>query len=276
MPRAVTRRARARRSCTGLLMVLFVSACAVSTQREIEIGAQYSAQINRQLPIVTDATVQRTINLIGNDIARHGHRGLTYKFFVVDAKQVNAFALPGGYVYVNRGLIERTDNFSELAGVLAHEIGHVEERHGAEQMERAQKTNVGLNLAYILLGRSPGGLERAAVNLGGGLYFASHSREAEREADQGAVPLLVAARIEPNGLVTLFEKLLAEQKRSPGTVEQWFATHPTTQDRIDAARAEVQQLSPEQRRGLRTSANDYWSLKNRLRELPPARDVARR
>jgi predicted Zn-dependent protease len=255
---------------------MLVGGCAVSTQREVELGAQYSAQINRQLPILSDATVQRAINSIGNDIARHGRRGLRYTFYVVDARQVNAFAVPGGYVYVNRGLIERTDNYSELAGVLAHEIGHVEERHGAEQMERMQSTNLGVNLAYILLGRSPGGLERAAVGLGGGLYFAQHSREAEREADRSAVPLLLAARIEPGGLVTLFQKLMAEKRRSPGTVGQWFSTHPTTQDRIDATRAELNQLTPAQRRGLRTGSSDYTALKNRLRQLPPARDVARR
>src|SRR5687768_1982550 len=105
-------------------------ACGVSTQQEIEMGAQYANEINRQLPILNDATVSRYINTLGRQIASRGGRGLNYTFYVVDASQINAFAVPGGYVYVNRGLIERTRNMPELAGVLAHEIAHVEERHG--------------------------------------------------------------------------------------------------------------------------------------------------
>jgi predicted Zn-dependent protease len=259
-----------------LPVVLIVTGCAVSTQREMEMGAQYSAEINRQLPIVYDATVHRTINLIGDDISRYGRRGINYTFFVVNARQVNAFAVPGGYVYVNRGLIERTDNFSELAAVLAHEVGHVEERHGVEQMERMQNANLGLTLAYVLLGRSPGGLERSAVNLGGGLYLARHSREAEIEADRAAIPLLLAARIHPNGLVTMFEELLSEQRRSPSAVQQWFSTHPTTQDRINNTRAEINRVGATRLRALRTSSTDYNSLKNRLRQLPPAPSVSAR
>src|SRR5688572_6910878 len=104
---------------TALLPVsLVLGACSsVSTQQEVEMGAQYATEINRQLPIVSDASVHRAINVIGDDIARYGKRGINYTFYVVDASRVNAFAVPGGYVYINRGLIDRTDNFSELAGV---------------------------------------------------------------------------------------------------------------------------------------------------------------
>jgi predicted Zn-dependent protease len=259
-----------------LPVALVVTACSVSTQQELELGAQYATEINRQLPIVSDGTVHRAINLIGADIARHGRRGLNYTFYVVDARQVNAFAVPGGYIYVNRGLIERTANFAELAGVLAHEIGHVEERHGVEQMEKMQSANLGLSLAYILIGRSPGGLERAALDVGGGLYFARYGREAENEADRVAIPLLLAARVNPTGLVTMFQKLVAEQRRSPRSVEQWFSTHPTTQDRVDATRAEISRLGSARLRGLRTTSSEYNTLKNRLRQLPAPRDVARR
>ncbi|MGH7471068.1 MAG: M48 family metallopeptidase [Longimicrobiales bacterium] len=266
-----------QRSLIVLLpVILLVTGCAVSTQQEMEMGAQYSTEINQQLPIVSDAAVQRAINLIGDDIARYGGRGINYTFFVVNARQVNAFAVPGGYVYVNRGLIERTDNFSELAGVLAHEIGHVEERHGVEQMERMQSANLGLTLAYVLLGRSPGGLERTALNLGGGMYLARHSREAEIEADRAAVPLLMAARINPNGLVTMFEQLLSEQRRSPTSVEQWFSTHPTTQDRVSSTRAEINRLGTARLRNLRISSTEYNTLKSRLRQLPAAPNVSAR
>lgn len=257
---------------TALLPVsLVLGACSsVSTQQEVEMGAQYATEINRQLPIVSDQTVHRAINLIGDDIARYGKRGINYTFYVVDASQVNAFAVPGGYVYINRGLIDRTDNFSELAGVLAHEIGHVEERHGVEQMEKMQNANLGLTLAYVLLGRQPSGVERAAIDVGGGLYFAKHSREAENEADRVAIPLLLAARINPNGLVTMFEELLREQRSSSSQVGQWFSTHPTTQDRIEATRAEITKLGSSRLSGMRTTSSEYNSLKSRLRQLPAA------
>src|SRR5690606_38405957 len=171
---------------------------AISTRQEAQLGQQYAAQINAELPIVNDATVNRYLNQLGDQIARAGTRQIGYTFYIVNSDVVNAFALPGGYVYVNRALIEATDNLAELAGVLAHEIGHVEERHGAEQLERMQAANVGLGLAYILLGREPGTLERAAIEVGGGLYFASHGRAAENEADAVAVRLLASSGYDPN------------------------------------------------------------------------------
>src|SRR5690606_4261850 len=143
-----------------------------------------------------------------------------------------AFAVPGGFIYVNRGLIERTRNMSELAGVLAHEIAHVEHRHSVEQMERQQGASLALNAAYVLLGRSPGAVEEAAINVGGSAWFAGHSRGAENESDATAVPLLVASGISPAGIPAFFNVLLSEQQRAPSGVEQWFSTHPLTQDRI--------------------------------------------
>lgn len=270
-------RARARmriRSCVAIgvtVVTAGTAACAISTQQERELGAQYASEINRELPIINDATVHRAINVLGDEIARHGRRGIDYTFYVVNSNQVNAFAVPGGYVYVNRGLIERTDSYTELAGVLAHEIGHVEERHGVEQMERMQRANLGLNVAYILLGRAPSGIESAAINIGGAAIFARYSREAENEADEIAIPLLLAARIDPRGLVSMFQKLLAEQNRNPSVVAQWFSTHPTTQDRISATQANLSRLSASQLRNLRTTSSSYNSLKSRLRQLPRAR-----
>jgi predicted Zn-dependent protease len=246
-------------------------ACGVSTQQEIEMGAQYANEINSQLPILNDATVNRYINDLGRQISARGGRGLSYTFYVVDATQINAFAVPGGYVYVNRGLIERTRNMPELAGVLAHEIAHVEERHGVEQMEKVQGANLGINLAYILLGRQPSGVEQAAIGVGGNLVFARHSREAENEADRRAVPLLVAAGISPAGLPSFFNVLISDQQRSPSAVEQWFSTHPLTQDRIQQTQAEVNRVPAATMRNLRTTDSGYTSMKSRLARLPRPR-----
>jgi predicted Zn-dependent protease len=251
-------------------VVISTSACAVSQQQELEMGAQYSAEINRQLPLVSDNAANSYINQLGDQIARAGQRGINYTFYIVNSDQVNAFAVPGGYIYVNRGLITRTRNMAELAGVLAHEIGHVEHRHGAEQMERMQRANLGVNLAYILLGRQPGQAEATAVNAAGSIYFARHSREAENEADESAIPMLLAARIDPRGMVSMFQLLISEQQRSPSAFEQWFSTHPTTQDRIAHTQQVINRIPAASLRNLSTSSSGYNTLKSRLRALPAA------
>jgi beta-barrel assembly-enhancing protease len=251
-------------------VVITVSACGVTTQQELEMGAQYSAEINRQLPLVSDGSANSIINQMGDQIARSGQRGINYTFYIVNSDQVNAFAVPGGYVYVNRGLITRTRNMAELAGVLAHEIGHVEHRHGAEQMERMQRANLGVNLAYILLGRQPGQAEATAVNAAGSIYFARHSREAENEADAAAIPMLMASRVDPRGLVTMFQLLISEQQRQPSAFEQWFSTHPTTQDRIAHTQQLINQVPAANLRNLNTTSSAYNTLKSRLRALPAA------
>src|SRR5690606_21936667 len=114
------------------------SAASISPQQEAQLGAQYAAEINQQLPIVQNSAVHSYINELGRSIASRVDPRLNYTFYVVNSDQVNAFAVPGGYIYVNRGLIERAESMSELAGVLGHEIGHVVERHGLEQMARQQ------------------------------------------------------------------------------------------------------------------------------------------
>lgn len=250
------------------IIALGISACSISQQQEIELGQQYAAEINRQLPIVDDPVVNRYINLLGNEIARQGQRQIAYSFYVVNTDAVNAFALPGGFIYINRGLIERTANLAELAGVVAHEVAHVEERHGVEQLERMQRANLGLNLAYILLGRAPGTLEQGAIQIGGAAVFASYSRGAEAEADALAVRLLVDAGINPTGLVTFFMKLLEERQRRPSTLEQWFSTHPLTEDRIAAVRQDVNRIPASTLNRLTVNTPQYEEMKSRLRRYP--------
>jgi predicted Zn-dependent protease len=240
------------------------SGCGISTQQEIEMGQQYSAEIARQLPLVNDGSVLSYLNNLGRTIAAQGGRQYNYTFYIVNERSINAFAVPGGHVYVNRGLVERTRNMAELAGVLAHEIAHVEHRHGVEQMERMNAASLGLNLGYILLGRAPSGVEEAAIGIGGNLYFARHSREAENEADASAVALLVRSGIDPNGLPSFFNVLLSDQQRAPSSVEGWFSTHPLTQDRIANTQAYINQLPANQRSGLRTTDSGYTNMKSRL------------
>jgi beta-barrel assembly-enhancing protease len=247
-----------------------LAACGIGTQQEIEMGQQYAAEINRQLPIVDDPVIHRYINDLGNRIQRQpGARDIPYTYYVVNINEVNAFAVPGGFIYINRGIIDRADNLSELAGVLAHEIGHVEARHSVAMLERMQAAQVGVTVASVLLGGPPGGLAGAAVDVGAGLFFARHSREAEHEADAIAVNLLPGAGIDPNGLVTFFRKLLDEQQRTPTTVEQWFSTHPLTEDRIATTRDLIRALPPERLANLQVTSADFNSFRNRVRQLPP-------
>jgi len=250
--------------------------CAVSTQQEMQMGSQYAAEVSRQLPIVDDASLNRYINSVGQQLARAGTRmrtqGIRYQFFIVNSDVVNAFAIPGGYVYVNRGVIERANNLSELAGVLAHEISHVEARHGIEQMQQANNTNLALTLGYVLLGRQPSGAEQAAIQVGGGLYFARHSRQAETEADELAVPLMVRAGINPAGLPGFFRKLMAERQRSPSALDLWFSTHPLTEDRIADTQRLVAQIPASQLRSLTTNTQAFMDFKagmRRYRAPPP-------
>jgi predicted Zn-dependent protease len=171
--------------------------CAtVSPQQEVAMGQQYAAEINQQLPIVNDATVNRYIRVLGDSLARTPSRAdLDWQFYIVDSPEVNAFAVPGGFIYLNRGLIERAKTMSEVAGVLGHEIGHVVQRHSVEQMQKQQNANIGLTLGCILAPRGvrqPGGRHRHPG--GRRAVFARFSRKDEQEADAEGVRMTVARR----------------------------------------------------------------------------------
>jgi predicted Zn-dependent protease len=243
---------------------------AITTQQEVEIGRQNAAQVNQQLPIVRDAAINQYINELGRSVARGADpRGIPYTFQVVNSNVVNAFALPGGYIYINRGVIERAANASELVGVMSHEIAHVTERHGIEQVQRAQNANLGLSLLYgVLLGRNPGGLEQIGIQAGGTAVFASYGRGAEREADLRGVEFMTRAGYNPQGMVSFFEKLLAERRRNPSRLEQWFATHPLEEERIQNTSAAVAAIPAATRNRLNTDTRAFQTFKSRVRSLP--------
>jgi predicted Zn-dependent protease len=260
-----------RRILTSASVVLALSACAISQQQELEMGASYAQQINSQLPIVTDPEINRYINVLGDSIARLAdRRELDWHFYVVDSKEVNAFAVPGGYIYVNRGLIERTNNMSQLAGVLGHEIGHVTERHSVEQMQKAQGANIGVTLACVLTNVCNNQAAGAAINVAGGAVFARFSRQAEEEADKVAVQNVIRAGIHPDGIPQMFEILLAERQRQPGGVESWFATHPLEENRIAASRGMIAKVDPAILQSLSRDSRNYQAFKQRVEGLPPS------
>lgn len=258
-----------RKLFIGLLIVATTS-CGISTQQEVQMGAEYAAQINAQLPIVQDAEVNRYINVLGDSIARLADgRGLDYTFYVVNAPEINAFAVPGGFIYINRGLIDRTQNLSQLAGVVGHEIAHVVRRHSVEQMEKAQGANIGVVLGCTLLNVCGGDLARTAINVGGSALFAKFGRDDEREADRDAIANVTRAGIHPRGIPEMFEILLAERSRNRGAVEGWFATHPGEEERVHETRALVQAIDPAILATLTTNTSSYNAFKARVRALPP-------
>jgi predicted Zn-dependent protease len=260
-----------KRILIGLAFAATTAGCAISTQQEVQMGTEYAQQINAQLPIIKDPEVVRYINVLGDSIARLADdRNLGWQFFVVNSNEVNAFAVPGGYVYVNRGLIERTQRMDQLAGVLGHEIGHVIRRHSVQQMEKAQGANVGVTLACVLTGVCNNQATAAAINVGGTALFAKFSRDDEAQADEEGVKNVVRAGIDPRGIPEMFRILLDERERSPSTVSSWFATHPMEEDRIKATEAQIAKINPAILSGLTKDSRSFQAFKERVRGLPAA------
>ncbi len=233
------------RRLARLLPLAALAACSgsIGLEEEASIGDSYAAEIAAQTPLIRDPAATEALNRLGGALAqRADSTGRRYTFYLVDSPEVNAFAIPGGHVFVNRGLIEHADVVSELAGVLGHEIAHVTERHGLEALEKQQRANILVTLVYWVLGREPGALEQVVIQGGGAAVFAKYGRDAEREADQRAVETLVAAGYHPEGIATFFEELLRQQQRQPGLVEEWFSTHPTSAERVERARTAIRAL----------------------------------
>lgn len=262
----VTTRAR-RAAAVGALLA--VGACVPGTAQEVAMGSQYAQQIEQQLPIVRDPEIVRYINVLGDSIARVvDDRSLTWRFNVVDQPEINAFAVPGGHIYVNRGLIERTTNMSELAGVLGHEIAHVTQRHSMKQMAAAQRANYGLSIGCILAPSFCQGLAGTGVSVLAQAGFAKFSRDDETESDRFGVKYVTRAGIDPRGMPSMFRILLRERERNPGSVEAWFASHPIEESRIRTTEEEIDRIDPVVLRSLTRDSRSFQSFKERLAALP--------
>lgn len=235
------------------------------------MGVNYAQEINSQLPIVQDAELNRYINVLGDSLARIADdRNLDWQFFIVDSKEVNAFAVPGGFIYLNRGLIERAQNMSQVAGVLGHEIGHVTQRHSVEQMQKAQGTNVGIVAVCVLTSVCNNPAGEAAISLGANAVFARFSRADEDESDAVAVNYVIRAGIDPSGIHEMFEILLAERQRAPAALDAWFSTHPLEESRIEKAKQRIAEKDPATLRGLIKDTPNFQAFKRRLAALPPS------
>ena len=263
------------RRCAGALLLL-VSGCGVSQDQEVELGRRNAEQVSAQLPLLRDPVSTSYVQQLGLSIARTTSRAdLEWRFNIIDSREVNAFALPGGFIYVNRGLIERAEQLDELAGVLGHEIGHVVRRHSVQQIEKQTKTGVAVELGCRLTNLCNSDVARAAIQVGGAALFAKYSRHDEAEADSVAVQFVIDAGIDPRGIPTLFQRLIEERRRSPARIEAFFASHPLEEDRIVATEREIGALDPSVLQGLRQDDPSYQAFKANLARLPRAPEAPR-
>ena len=246
--------------CAGALSEVNI----FTDDEEVELGQQFSQEIEKDVKIYNDPVITAYINALGQQMARVSKRNnITYRFKVVDSEVVNAFALPGGYLYVNLGLIRASENESELAGVIGHEIGHVVGRHGAKGLTRQLGVTA---LAQLILGEDPNKVAEIAAGVVATGAMMRYSRDAEREADGFAVQEMYDAGIHPEGLATFFEKLQQLQKRQPSQLEQFFSTHPLSRERVSNVRAQIASLP--RKSGLKKDSSRFHMIKRRL---PPRR-----
>lgn len=259
------------------LIVMWLSAATamaqfslVSVDQEIEIGRQANAQVRQEVPEVRDAQTTAYIRSIGQRLARHapGPR-YPYSFSVADYREINAFALPGGPVWIHRGVLHAATNESQLAGVMAHEIAHIGQRHAADQLTKATITNFGLGVLGAVLGNSGGAsaAQMAAGFLANGIFL-KFSRDDEREADQVGLQIMRRAGWDGRGMVELFEVLQREAKRNPGSVETFFSSHPSPQDRIGRLQAQAGA-------GGTRDSQQFQTVKARLMRMPAPRAMPR-
>ena len=233
-----------------------------SLEGEIRMGKQYAQEVEATSKLVRDPLVTEYVNRIGQNLVRNSDAQVPFTIKVIDSDEVNAFALPGGFFYVNSGLILAADEESELAGVMAHEIAHVAARHATRQMTRAQWANIG-TIPLIFVGGGIGYAVRSVAGLGLPLTFLSFSRSFESEADYLGLQYMYKAGYDPNAFVQFFEKLQAREKKKPGTLAKAFSTHPQTPDRITKSQDEISKILPARAQYVVTTS-EFADVKARL------------
>ncbi len=245
-----------------------------SIEHEIALGKQLAQEVDRVSKFITDPVVTEYVNRVGQNLVRNSDAQVPFTIKVIDSDVVNAFALPGGFFYVNSGVVLRADEESELAGVMAHEIAHVCARHGTRNATKANIMQMA-TIPLILLG--PGGW--AGYGIYEGLNFLipvtylKFNRDAEREADYLGLQYMYKAGYDPNSFVTFFEKVEADEKKHPGTIPKIFSTHPPTPDRIEATQKEIAVLLPSKDDYIVTTS-EFDVVKRRLAAIEAGQKVS--
>jgi len=253
-----------RKLNTGL-----ISKMSMSVEKEVALGRQLAAEVDRQAKFVDDPMITEYVNRVAQNLILHSDAKIPFTVKVIDSDEVNAFALPGGFFYVNKGLILAADNEAEMAGVMAHEISHVIARHGVENQTKANLMQYGTLAGIILLGGIPGMVLQNTAGLGMMGVFMKFSRNAEAEADKLGTEYLYAAGYDPTALATMFEKLEAKNKKKPGTIAKIFSDHPAPADRRAASLALAARFPEHEEYIINTS--EFNRVKARLMKLSNAR-----
>lgn len=242
-----------------------------SLETEIRMGKQYAQEIESSVKLNQDPVVNEYVNRIGQNLVRNSDAKVPFTIKVVEDDSINAFALPGGFFYVNTGLIMAADEEAELAGVMAHEIAHVAARHATRQMTRAQWANFG-TIPLIFIGGGIGYAARAAAGLGLPLTFLQFSRGFESEADYLGVQYMYKSGYDPQSYVAFFEKIQAKEKKKPGSLAKAFSTHPQTPDRIEKSQEEIAKILPARPQYI-VSTSEFDDVKARLASLENRRKL---
>ena len=240
-----------------------------SKEKEMQIGRQLAAEVEQQAKMVDDPVITEYINRVGQNIVLHSDAKVPFTIKVIDSDEVNAFALPGGYFFVNRGLILAADNEAELAGVMAHEIGHVAARHAMENQGKGTLLQYGMLAGMIFGGGIASTVLQNTAGLTQALAFFKFSRGAEEEADRLGVQYLYAAGYDPTAMSTMFEKLASQNKKKPGTLSKLFSSHPQSVDRRDTSLQLVARFPEKEEYVISTS--EFQRVKSYLMKLTNAK-----
>jgi len=244
-----------------------------SLEREISLGKSLAQEVERSSKLIDDPVVTEYVNRVGQNLVRNSDARVPFTIKVIDSDEINAFALPGGFFYVNSGLILHAMEESELAGVMAHEIYHVTARHGTKNATKGELMQLA-TIPLILLG--PGGWAGYGIyqglNLAIPVTYLKFSRDAEREADYLGIQYMYKTGYDPNSYVTFFERIQADEKRRPGTIPKVFSTHPPTPERIENTQKEIARILPATQEYIVTTS-EFDSVKSRLRNIMFSRKV---
>lgn len=232
-----------------------------SMEQELALGKQLSIEVQRQAKIIDDPIISEYINRLGQNLARNSDVTFPVTFTLIESGEINAFTLPGGYVFINTGLLELSGNEAELASAIAHEIGHAAARHATRQASRDRLLKFG-TLPLAILG---GPAARVVVNETVPIASMKFSREFENEADLLGVEYLWKAGYDPNASIDLFEALASTEKRQPGSVSKLFRAHPLTPDRIEKTQKNIDKLLPA-RPSYVLNTSEYEDIRARLEE----------
>jgi beta-barrel assembly-enhancing protease len=242
-----------------------------SLEKEIGLGKQLAQEVERSAKLVDDPIVTEYVNRVGQNLVRNSDARVPFTIKVIDSDEVNAFALPGGFFYVNSGLILRAQEESELAGVMAHEIAHVAARHGTKQATKGDLMQIASIPAMIFIPYTWAGYAAyQGMNFLIPMTFLKFSRDAEREADFLGLQYMYKAGYDPNSYVTFFERIQADEKRRPGTIGKAFSTHPPSTERIENTQKEIARILPAKQEYI-VSSSEFDSVKGRLRNIMFAR-----